>query len=211
MIDAKTISEVRSRTGAGIVECKKALEEANGDVDRACDELRKKGMAKAEKRGHRDTKAGLVYAYIHQGGQVGALIEVQCETDFVARTEAFQGFVHDLGLQVAAMSPTYLVPADVPAAVSGREKDIVMAEFVGSSKPAEVIEKIAAGKMDKFYSEICLMNQAFIKDEDKTISDLVKEMISKTGENIKVIRFARFALGETNPASEEKGEACGAC
>ena len=177
MTDTKTISEVRAMTGAGIVDCKKALDEAGGDVAKACDELRKKGAAKAEKRGHRKTKAGLVYAYIHGEGQVGALVEVQCETDFVARTDAFKEFVHDIAMQVAAMSPLCISPEELPADVVAKEKEIVMAEFEDSNKPQDVIDKIAIGKMDKFYSESCLMNQAYIKDEDKTVGDLLKEMI----------------------------------
>ena len=206
MIDTKTISEVRAKTGAGIVDCKKALEDAGGDVTKACEELRKKGMTKAEKRGHRQTKAGLVCAYIHGEGQVGALVEIQCETDFVARTDDFKGLVHDIAMQVAAMSPLYLSSEEIPAEVVEKEKEIVMAEFEGSSKPQEVIDKIANGKMEKFYSESCLLNQAYIKDEDKTIGDLLKEIIGKTGENMKIARFARFALADSADNSAE--EAC---
>ncbi len=197
MVDTKTVSELRARTGAGIVDCKKVLEECGGDLDRAAEELRKKGMAKADKRGERQTKAGIVYAYIHGEGQVGTLVEVQCETDFVARTDAFKAFVHDVAMQVAAMNPLYLSPEQIPPEVIAKEKEIVMAEFEGSNKPKEVIEKIACGKLDKYFSDVCLLNQAFIKDEDKTIGELLKELIGKTGENMRVIRFARFALAES--------------
>jgi elongation factor Ts len=196
MVDTKTVSELRARTGAGIVDCKKALEGCGGDLDRAAEELRKKGIAKADKRSERQTKAGLVYAYIHGEGSVGVLVEVQCETDFVARTDGFKAFVHDVAMQIAAMNPLYLSPEAVPPEVVAKEKEIAMAEFAGSSKPKEVIEKIACGKIEKYFSETCLMNQAFIKDEDKTIGELLKEMVGKTGENMRVVRFARFALAE---------------
>ena len=204
MIDTKTISEVRAKTGAGIVDCKNALEEAGGNVAKACEELRKKGMTKAEKRGHRKTKAGLVYAYIHGEGQVGALVEVQCETDFVARTDDFKEFVHDVAMQVAAINPFCISPEELSAEAVAKEKEIVMAEFEGSNKPPEVIEKIATGKMDKFYSESCLLNQAYIKDEDKTIGDLLKEIIAKTGENMKISRISRFALADSVDTGENE-------
>ncbi|MBN1584785.1 elongation factor Ts [Candidatus Uhrbacteria bacterium] len=208
MIDTKTVSEVRARTGAGIVECKKVLEEVGGDMDRACEELRKRGAAKAEKRGQRQTKAGLVYAYIHQGGQVGAMVEVQCETDFVARNDSFREFVHDVAMQVAAMNPLYLSPDSIPSEVVEKEREIVMAEFAGSSKPQEVVDRIASGKMEKFHSEVCLLNMPFIKDEDKTVDGLLRETIGKIGENMKIVRFVRFALTDSVPPAGA-GEACG--
>jgi len=196
-IDAKIINELRNMTGAGIVDCKKTLEETGGDVVKAAEILRKKGMAKAAKREDRSTKAGLVYAYIHGEGRVGALVEVQCETDFVARTDQFKEFVHDVAMQVAAMNPLYLAPENMSAEVLEKEKEIYAAEFAGSSKPKEVIDKIVCGKLEKYFSETCLISQAFIKDEDKTIGDLLKELTAKTGEKVVLKRFVRFALAES--------------
>jgi len=193
-VDTKTISELRARTDAGMVDCKNALAEAGGDLDRAAEILRTKGMAKADKKAERKTKEGLVHAYIHGNGRIGALVEVLCETDFVARTDRFQEFVHDMAMQVAATNPLYLTPEEVPAEVLEKEKELAMAEFAGSGKPQQVIEKIAEGKLAKYYEETCLLNQRFIKDEDKTMGDLLKETIAKIGENIQVKRFVRFAL-----------------
>lgn len=194
MIDAKTVSELRAMTGAGIVECKKALEEASGDLASAAELLRKKGIAKAGSKSDRSTSEGLVYAYVHGNGKVGAMVEVLCETDFVARTEGFKELCHELGLQIAAMNPLYVSKDQIPAEVIEKEKSIYAEEFAGSSKPADVVGKILEGKLSKWYSEICLMNQAYIKDEDKTVEDVVKETISKCGENIQVKRFTRFAM-----------------
>jgi elongation factor Ts len=191
-----TITELRAMTGAGIVDCKKALDEAAGDLTKAAEILRKKGIAKAGSKGERDTKEGLVDSYIHGNGRVGVLVEVQCETDFVARTEQFKDFVHEVALQISATNPLYVSPDQIPAEVLEKEKELAMAEFAGSSKPKEVIEKIASGKIEKYYSEVCLLNQAFIKDEDRTVGELLKETIAKTGENIQIKRFARFALAE---------------
>lgn len=194
MIDAKIVSQLRTMTGAGIVECKKALEEANGDLAAAAELLRKKGIAKAGSKSDRNTSEGLVYAYVHGNGKVGAMVEILCETDFVARTDGFKELCHELALQVAAMNPLYVSADQIPPEVLEKEKSIYAEEFAGSSKPAEVVEKILEGKLSKWYSEICLMNQAFIKDEDKTIEEVVKETISKCGENIQVKRFTRFAM-----------------
>lgn len=196
MADTNTISELRAMTGAGIVDCKKALDEAGGDVAKAAEVLRKKGIAKAGSKGERATKEGLVDSYIHGNGKVGVLLEVQCETDFVARTEQFKDFVHEVALQISATNPLYVSREQIPAEVIEKEKELAMAEFAGSSKPKEVIEKIAAGKIEKYYSEVCLLDQAFIKDEDKTVGELLKETIAKTGENIQIKRFSRFALAE---------------
>jgi len=196
MIDAQTIQALRSQTGAGIVDCKNALTETNGDVAKAAEILRKKGMAKAGTKGERATKEGRVAAYIHGNNKVGVLVEIQCETDFVARTEGFQAFVNDVAMQIAAMNPLYVSRDNVPAEVIAKEKEIAMAEFAGSKKPQEVIEKISSGKLEKYFSEVCLLDQAFIKDEDITIGELVKQSIAKTGENTKIVRFARFAMGE---------------
>lgn len=196
MADIKIVTELRARTGAGVLDCQKALAECDNDIDKAAEYLRKKGIAKAGSRSERATKAGLVYAYIHGNGQVGAMIEVQCETDFVARTDAFKDFVHDVAMQVAAMNPLYVAPENIPAEVIEKEKELATAEFAGSNKPKEIVEKIACGKIEKYYAEVCLLNQAFIKDEDKTVGELLKEKIAVTGENMRIVRFARFALGE---------------
>lgn len=196
MSDMKTISELRAMTGAGIVDCQKALAESGGDVTKAAELLRKKGIAKAGSKGERATREGLVDSYIHGNGRVGVLVEVQCETDFVARTEQFKQFVHEVALQVSATNPLYVSRDQIPAEVTEKEREIAMHEFDGSSKPKEVIEKIASGKLEKYYSEVCLLDQAFIKDEDKTVGELLKETIAKTGENIQIKRFARFALAE---------------
>ncbi len=194
--DTKTISELRAMTGAGIVECKKALEETGGDMAKAAELLRKKGIAKAGSKGERATKEGLVDSYIHGNGKVGVLVEVLCETDFVARTDQFKEFVHEVAMQIAATNPLYVSPEQIPAEVVEKEKEIAMAEFAGSNKPREVIEKISAGKIEKYYSEVCLLEQAYIKDEDKTVGELLKETIAKTGENVQIRRFCRFALTE---------------
>lgn len=195
VIDSKTVQELRAMTGAGIVDCKKALEEVGGDIQKAAELLRKKGIAKAGSKGDRATREGLVDSYIHGGGRVGVLVEVLCETDFVARTEQFRDFVHEVSMQIAATNPLYVSPDQIPAEVIEKEKELAMAEFAGASKPREVIEKIASGKIEKYYSEVCLLNQAYIKDEDKTVGEYLKEIIAKTGENVQIKRFSRFALG----------------
>ena len=194
MIDAKIVSQLRAMTGAGIVECKKALEEAGGDLAAAAELLRKKGIVKAASKSDRHTSEGLVYAYIHGNGKVGAMVEVLCETDFVARTDGFKELCHELALQIAAMNPLYVSSADIPDEVVEKEKAIYAEEFAGSSKPAEMVAKIVEGKLSKWYTDVCLLNQAYIKDEDKTVEEVVKEAISKTGENIQVKRFTRYAM-----------------
>lgn len=197
MIDTATITELRSQTGAGIVDCKNALEETDGDVAAALDILRKKGIAKAGKKSERSTKEGLVHSYIHGGGKVGVLVEVLCETDFVARNESFKAFVHDLALQVAAVNPLYVSREEIAPEVIEKEKKMIGEEFAGSNKPQDVIDKIVEGKLEKYYADVCLVDQRFIKDEDKTIQEILTETIAKTGENIQVKRFVRFTLGET--------------
>jgi elongation factor Ts len=197
MIDAKSVSELRAMTGAGIVEVKKALEEANGDMNAAAELLRKKGIIKAGSKSDRQTSEGLVYAYVHGNGKIGAMVEVLCETDFVARTDGFKELCHALALQIAAMNPLYVSSDAIPAEVLEKEKEIYAEEFVGSNKPPEMVAKIVEGKLGKWYSEICLLKQAYIKDEDKTVEDVVKESIAKMGENIQVKRFARFAMEST--------------
>ena len=200
-MDTKIVSELRAMTGAGVVDCKKALEENGGDLAKAVEALRKKGLAKAATKGARVTKEGLVHAYLHPNNKLGVLVEVQCETDFVARTEQFREFVHDVAMHIAATNPLYLSPDQVPPEMADKEREIVMAEFAGSNKPREVIDKIAEGKMAKFYEEVCLLNQRFIKDEDVTVGDLLKSKIAATGENMKIVRFVRFNL-EAAPAAE---------
>ena len=194
MIDAKTIAELRAMCGAGIVECKKALEEAGGDMTLAAEILRKKGIVKAASKSDRHTAEGLVYSYIHGNGKVGAMVEVLCETDFVARTDGFKELCHELALQIAAMNPLYVSSADIPPEAVEKEKEIYAEEFAGGSKPPEMVAKIVEGKLSKWYTDVCLLNQAYIKDEDKTVEDVVKEAISKMGENIQVKRFTRFAM-----------------
>lgn len=194
MIDAKTVSELRAMCGAGIVECKKALEEAGGDLAAAAELLRKKGIVKAASKSDRQTSEGLIYAYIHGNGKVGAMVEVLCETDFVARTDGFKELCHELALQIAAMNPLYVSSADIPAEAVEKEKEIYAQEFAGGNKPPEMVAKILEGKLSKWYADVCLLNQAYIKDEDKTVEEMLKETISKTGENIQVKRFTRFAM-----------------
>lgn len=195
MIDTKLIMELREKTGAGIVDAKKALEEAGGDIAAATDALRKKGIIKAAGKSDRATGEGQVHSYIHANGKVGALVEVLCETDFVARTPQFQEFVHDIAMQVAASRPLYVGQGDVPEDILAKEKALY-ADEIGTGKPVDIREKIVAGKLDKFLSEVCLLKQAFIKDEDITIEDHLKNTIAKLGENIQIRRFARFSLGE---------------
>jgi len=202
-MDTKLVMELRAMTGAGIVDCKNALVEADGDLQKASEELRKKGLAKAAKKGTRATKEGLVHAYIHGSGKLGVMVEVQCETDFVARTEQFQKFVHDIAMHIAAANPLYLTADEIPGEVLSKEKEIVMAEFEGSSKPQEVIEKIAEGKMSKYFEEVCLLNQRFVKDEDVTIEALLNQKIAVIGENMKIVRFVRFNLEAAGCCDDE--------
>lgn len=193
-IDTQSIIKIRELTGAGMVDVKIALEEAGGDISKAVEILRKKGAIKAAKKSERQTKEGLVHAYIHANGKVGALVEVQCETDFVARTAAFQNLVHDLAMQVAATNPFYLSPADIPEEELEKEKVIQREILKAEGKPEAMIEKILDGKMQKFYSEICLLNQLFIKDDKITVGQLIQQTIATIGENIQVRRFVRFVL-----------------
>lgn len=200
MISANAVKELREKTGAGMMDCKKALSETGGDFEKAVDYLRKKGIASADKKIGRATKEGLVSSYIHGEGKVGVLIEVNCETDFVARTDQFRDFVRDVSMQIAAAAPRWVRPEEVPADVLAKEKEIAVAQMQSQNKPQAVLEKIAEGKIKKFYDEFCLMNQAFVKDSEKTIEQLQKETIATLGENISVKRFARFALGESTEA-----------
>lgn len=195
-ITTEMVKELRQATGAGVLDCKKALEAAGGDMKKAVAVLREKGLAAAAKKAGRATKEGLIEAYIHAGGRIGALIELNCETDFVARTEEFRQLAHDLAMQVVAAKPLYLSPEDVPAEVLEAEKAIYRAQAEKEGKPAHVIDRIVEGKLEKFYQEVCLLKQPFIKDDDLTVQDLLTQMVAKVGENIVVRRFARFELGE---------------
>lgn len=195
-ISAGLVKDLREKTGAGMMDCKKALTETSGDFEKAIEYLRKKGIASAAKKAGRATKEGAVTSYIHGEGRVGVLLEVNCETDFVARTEQFRTFVKDVAMHVAAANPQWVTPAEVPAEIVAKEKEIAVAQMQASGKPAAVLEKIAEGKIKKFYEDSCLLNQAFVKDPNKTIEQLVKETIAVLGENIIVRRFSRFQLGE---------------
>lgn len=195
-ITAQMIKELREKTSAGIMDCKGALKDTGGDVDKAITELRKKGLAAAEKKAGRATSEGLIHAYIHAGGRIGVLIEVNCETDFVSRTPEFEEFVHNLAMHVAAAEPRYVSKDDVTEEDLEREREIFAEQARATGKPENVIEKIVDGKMSKFYSQVCMLEQPFIKDPDKTVGTLVKEAIASFGENMRVERFVRFKLGE---------------
>lgn len=196
-ISANAVKDLRERTGAGMMDCKKALLETSGDFDKAVEYLRKKGIASADKKSGRTTNEGSVTSYIHAGGRVGVLVEVNCETDFVARTDQFQEFTKDLAMHIAATSPRWVTETQVPEEVKSKEKEIAVAQMKESGKPAAVLEKIAEGKLKKFFEETCLMNQKFVKDSDKTIEQYLKETIASLGENISIKRFCRFGLGES--------------
>lgn len=202
-ISAKLVKELREKTGSGMMDCKKALEEANGDVEKAAEILREKGMAKSVKKAGRIAAEGIVVSYIHMGGKIGAMVEVNCETDFVAKTDGFHDFVKDIAMHVAAANPKYLNPEDVPAEEVEHEREILTIQAQNEGKPEKIIEKMVEGRLKKFYSEICLMEQPFIKDPDKSINDLVKEQIMNIGENVKIRRFARFEMGEGLEKKEE--------
>ena len=195
-ITATLVKELRDRTGAGMMECKKALSQANGDIDAAVVVLRKQGIASAEKKTSRSTKQGMIGTYVHPGGQLGVMLEVNCESDFVARTDDFQELVKDLAMQVAAADPKYIRREDVPAEALEKEKDIQRARAISEGKPEKVADKIVEGRMAKYYEEVCLMDQPFVKENTLTIEQLIKTKIAKLGENISVARFARFKVAE---------------
>src|SRR5512137_574338 len=195
-ISATAVKELREKTGAGMMDCKKALTEAGGDFGKAEDFLRTKGLASAAKKAGRLASEGAVGSYVHMGGKIGVLVEVNCETDFVARNEAFQAIVKDVAMHVAAAAPQYVRREEVPADVVAKELEIAKAQAREQKKPEAIIEKIAQGKVDKFFKETCLLEQAFVKDDKKSVEDVVKDAIAKIGENIQVRRFARFVLGE---------------
>ncbi len=193
-IQATLVNELRNQTGCGLMECKKALEETNGDINQATELLRKKGAAKAAKKAERATSQGRIETYIHGEGRVGVLLEVHCETDFVAKNEKFKDLVHNIALHIAACNPLYISPDQVPAELIAKEKEIYSEQLVNEGKPANIIEKIVEGKINKYFSEICLTQQPFVKDPDQTIEQLVNDNISVIGENIKIARFARFEI-----------------
>lgn len=195
-ITAKMVKELRTATNAGVLDCRKALETAKGDFDKAVVILREKGLAAAAKKASRAANEGLIGNYVHQGSRVASLVEVNCESDFVARTPQFQEFVHDLAMHVVAAKPQYLSPADVPVEVIEAEKAIYRKQMADEKKPEHILERILEGKLNKFYDEVCLMEQSFVKDPDVKIKDLVTQNIATLGENIQVRRFVRFEIGE---------------
>jgi elongation factor Ts len=194
-IKAALVKELREKTGAGIMDCKEALTECQGDMEKATDYLRKKGLATAAKRAGRATSEGTVQSYIHMGGKIGVMVEVNCETDFVAKTDDFVEFAKNLAMHIAATSPVGISSEDVPAAVLDREKAIYRDQALEMGKPEKMIDKIIEGKLNKFFKDSCLINQQYVKDPDKTIADYLNEVIAKTGEKITIKRFARFQVG----------------
>jgi elongation factor Ts len=195
-ISAKTVKELREKTGAGMMDCKNALKESGGDMEKAVEILRKKGMAKAEKKASREVKDGLIHAYIHPGDKLGVLVEVNCETDFVAKTDEFKDFVHNLAMHIAASNPISIDRETMPQDVVDREMRIYKEQAAESGKPENILEKIATGKMEKFYAENVLLEQAYIRDPEKSIKDYLTEVIAKIGENISVRRFVRYQIGD---------------
>lgn len=195
-ITTSIVKELREATGAGVLDCKKALEASGGDLEKAKAYLREKGLAAAAKKAGRVAKEGLIEAYVHTGGRVGALIELDCETDFVARTEEFKALAHDLAMQVVAAKPLYLAPEDIPPDVLEGERNVYRAQARDAGKPEHIIERIVEGKLQKHFQEVCLMRQPFIKDDDLTVQDILTRTIAKLGENIVMRRFARFELAD---------------
>lgn len=202
-ISASMVKDLRERTGAGMMDCKKALAETNGDIEKAIEYLREKGIAKAAKKAGRLASEGVVEAYIHGGGRIGVLVEVNVETDFAAKNEDFRSFVKDVAMQIAAMSPRYVRREEVPAEEIEKEKEILKAQAINEGKPANIAEKMVQGRIEKFYNEVCLLEQPFIKDSDKTVEQVLKEKIAVIGENISIRRFVRFEMGEGLEKKEE--------
>ena len=195
-ITSAMVKDLRTKTGAGMMDCKEALTASAGDVEKAIEYLRKKGMSAATKRSSKAAKEGVVSSYIHMGGRIGVMVEVNCETDFVAKTEDFQAMAKDIAMHVAASNPLFLKPEEIPPEVMEREKEIYRSQAMAEKKPEKIWERIIEGKLKKYYEEVCLLQQKFIKNTDITVETLVNNMIAKTGENIVVRRFARFQLGE---------------
>ena len=198
VISSEIVKKLRDKTGAGMMDCKNALTETNGDMEQAIDYLRKKGAAVAAKRADRETNQGVVEAYIHAGGRIGAMVELNCETDFVAKTPGFKQLAHDIAMQVAAMTPQYVSREQIPQAVIEKELEIYKIQAQNEGKPAQIAEKISQGRLEKFYQETVLIEQSFIKDSGKTIKDIIDEETAKVGEKITVRRFLRYHLGESN-------------
>jgi elongation factor Ts len=202
-ISASLVKELRERTGAGMMDCKKALVDAEGDMEKAIELLRERGQAKAAKKAGRLASEGIVDAYIHGGGRIGVLVEVNIETDFAARNEEFRSFVKDIAMQIAAMNPLYVKREDVPNDVIEKEKEILKAQVMSEGKPEHIAERIVAGKIEKYFSEVCLLEQSFIKDNDKTVEQILKDKIAAIGENINIRRFVRYEMGEGLEKKEE--------
>lgn len=196
-ISAQVVKELREKTGAGMMDCKKALVDSKGDMEKAVDFLRKSGIAKAEKKGSRDVKEGIVYSYIHHGGRLGVLVEVNCETDFVAKTDGFKELVHNIAMQIAATNPVAVSSKDISRDLIEKEKEIFTAQAKDSGKPDNIIEKIVEGRVQKYFQEVCLVEQPFIKDPEKRVSDLITETVASLGENITIGRYIRYAVGES--------------
>ena len=195
-IEAKLVKELRMKTGAGMMDCKNALLKSNGNINDAIDHLRKSGITKAEKKGARQTKEGIIYSYIHAGSRLGVLLELNCETDFVAKTDGFSELAHNVAMQIAATNPISLDISSIDQTLVAREKDIFKEQAKSEGKPEHIIEKMIDGRLQKFYQESCLLEQTYIKDPDKKIKDLITESIATLGENISISRFTRFAIGE---------------
>jgi elongation factor Ts len=203
MITMEMVKELRERTGAGVLDCKKALAEKNGDMEKAVEYLREKGLAAAAKKAGRISAEGIVYSYIHGDGRIGVLLELNCETDFVAKNPAFKELAKNLAMQIAASRPEYVDKEDVPAEALAKEKEILTAQALNEGKPEKVVEKMVAGRIEKYYKEVCLLEQPYIKDPDIAVKDLIVEQISKIGENIRVRRFVRYEVGEGLQKREE--------
>ena len=202
-IDANLVKALRDKTGAGMMDCKQALVKSDGDLEKAVDHLRKSGIAKAEKKGIRDTKDGLIYSYIHTGGRLGVLLELNCETDFVAKTDDFSDLGHNFAMQIAATNPLAIDKESIPDKIIEKEKEIYTEQAKADGKPKEIIDKMVEGRLNKFFQENCLLDQAYVKDPDIKVRDLLTESIATLGENISIKRFVRFAIGE-NPSENGK-------
>ena len=198
MISAKIVKELRDKTGAGMMDCKKALMETAGDLEKAVDHLRKSGIAKAEKKGTRTAKEGIIYSYIHHGGRLGVLVELNCETDFVAKTDGFSELAHNLSMQIAATNPLSIKREDIDTSLLDREKSIFSDQAKESGKPQNILDKIVEGRVEKFYAETCLLEQQFIKDPERKVLDLLTEAVATLGENIIINRFTRYAIGDSS-------------
>jgi elongation factor Ts len=198
-VNAAAVKELREKTGAGMMDCKKALAECRGDLDKAVDYLRQKGLAAAAKKASRTATDGAVGAYVHPGGKIGVLVELNCETDFVARTAEFQNLLKDIAMQIAAANPRYIRSEEVPSSDLEKEREIYRRQALETGKPEQVIAKIVDGKIDRFYSEVCLLEQAFIKNPERKVADILTEAVARLGENIQIKRFSRYQLGEAGP------------